>query len=278
MKYNTNLAGSNAQDISNMINIALQDIKSITVLKDAASTAIYGSQGADGVLLIETYKGRLGKVQFDYQYKGSVNFQPPSIPMLNGNEYIMLQLEEWHNSDGVFNIPPEIAYDKDYAGFYNYSANTDWVKAVTQIGYTNDHYLKFSGGGEKTRYYTSFDYVNDVGTTINTGSRRFSTRMNLDYYLSRKLVFGINFNYTNNSIDGNYQVYKGYGDYGDPNSYWNVRSMAYIKAPNMSIWEYDAYGNPTGEYFTPINSYQGGGGTYFNPVAVAKLGKSNQRI
>ena len=45
----------------------------------------------------------------------------------------------------------------------------------------------------------------------------------------------------------------------------------------MSIWEYDAYGNPTGEYFTPINSYQGDGGIYFNPVAVARLGKSDQR-
>ena len=97
-----------------MMNIALQDIKSIEVLKDAASTAIYGSRGADGVLLIETYKGRLGKVQFDYTYKGSLNFQPPAIPMLNGDEYIMLQLEEWHNSKGIFDIPPEIAYDKDY--------------------------------------------------------------------------------------------------------------------------------------------------------------------
>jgi hypothetical protein len=48
--------------------------------------------------------------------------------MLNGDEYIMLQLEAWHNSRGVFNIPPEIAYDRDYVDFYNYSQNTDWIK------------------------------------------------------------------------------------------------------------------------------------------------------
>jgi TonB-dependent SusC/RagA subfamily outer membrane receptor len=107
------LSSADQEDISNLINIALQDIKSIEILKDAASTAVYGSRGADGVLLIETYKGRLGKVQFDYQYKNSINFQPPAIPMLSGDEYIMLQLEEWHNSRGVFDIPPEIAYDRD---------------------------------------------------------------------------------------------------------------------------------------------------------------------
>ena len=161
------LSSADSEDISNLINIALQDIKSIEVLKDAASTAIYGSRGADGVLLIETHKGRMGKVRFDYQYKNNFSFQPDAIPMLNGNEYIMLQLEEWHNSRGVFEIPPEIAYDPDYYDFHNYSANTDWLKEITQNGISHDHYFSISGGGEKTRYFTSFGYLTDKGTTIN---------------------------------------------------------------------------------------------------------------
>jgi TonB-linked SusC/RagA family outer membrane protein len=262
---NFDLSSADSEDISNLVNIALQDIKSIEILKDAASTAVYGSQGADGVLLIETHKGKLGKVKFDYQYKNSINFQPPAIPLLNGNEYIMLQLEEWHNSKGVFDIPPEIAYDRDYYDFYNYSANTDWLGAITQNSVTNDHYFNISGGGQKTRYFTSFSYIDEGGTTINTDSKRFSTRVNLDYFLSRNLVFSIQFNYTNNRTAGNLKI-------GDN----NVRQMAYIKAPNMSIWEHDAYGNLTGEYFTPINSYQGDGSTYFNPVAVATLGKNDK--
>lgn len=266
------LSSADQEDISNLINIALQDIKSIEVLKDAASTAIYGSRGADGVLIIETYKGRLGKVQFDYQYKNTFNFQPPAIPMLNGDEYIMLQLEEWHNSKGVFDIPPEIAYDKDYYDFYNYSANTDWIGAITRNSVTNDHYFNISGGGEKTRYFTSFSYVNEGGTTINTNAKRFSTRVNLDYFLSKKLLFSVLFNYTNNKVDGNLEL----DDGTFTNKTRNVRDMAYIKAPNMSIWEYDAFGRPTGEYFTPINSYQGSGSVYFNPVAVAKLGKNDR--
>ncbi len=263
------LSSADTEDISNLVNIALQDIKSIEILKDAASSAVYGSRGADGVLLIETYKGRMGKVQFDYQYKNSLNFQPPAIPMLNGDEYIMLQLEEWHNSRGVFNIPPEIAYDRDYVDFYNYSANTDWIGAITQDAVTHDHYFKVSGGGEKTRYFTSFSYVDEGGTTINTSSRRFNTRVNLDYYLSRKFLFQIQFSYYNTKRDGNLELGSGW-------QRRNIREMAYIKSPNMSIWEYDAYGNLTGEYFTPINSYQGDGTTFFNPVAVANLGKDDR--
>jgi TonB-linked SusC/RagA family outer membrane protein len=260
------LSSADTEDIGNLINIAVQDIKSIEILKDAASTAVYGSQGADGVLLIETHSGRLGKVQFDYQYKPSLNVQPSAIPLLSGDEYIMLQLEEWHNSRGVFDIPPEIAYDKDYYDFYNYSANTDWLGEITQNAVTHDHYFKISGGGQKTRYFTSFSYINEGGTTINTKSTRISTRVNLDYYLSRKLLFTIQFNYTNNNRYGNLEV-----------DGRNIRGMALIKAPNMSIWEYDQYGNPTGEYFTPINSYQGSGSTYFNPVAVAQLGKNDRK-
>ncbi len=259
------LSSADSEDISELVNIQLQDIKSIEILKDAASTAVYGSRGADGVLLIETHSGKLGKVQFDYQYKNSINFQPPAIPMLNGDEYIMLQLEEWHNARGVFDIPPEIAYDRDFVDFYNYSANTDWLGAITQNSTTHDHYFKISGGGQKTRYFTSFGYVNEGGTTINTNSRRFSTRVNLDYYLSRKLLFTIQFNYTNNNTEGNLEL-----------NQRNVREMAYIKAPNMSIREYDASGRPTGEYFTPINSYQGSGSNYFNPVAISNLGKDDR--
>ncbi len=269
---NFDLSSADQEDISNLINIALQDIKSIEVLKDAASTAIYGSRGADGVLIIETYKGKLGKVQFDYQYKNTLNFQPAAIPLLSGDEYIMLQLEEWHNAEGIFNVPPEIAYDKDYYNFKNYSANTDWLGSITQNAVTHDHYFNISGGGEKTRYFTSFSYVDEGGTTINTRERRFSTRVNLDYFLSKKILFSVLFNYTNNKTDGNLELDDGTGK----NKTRNIREMAYIKSPNMSIWKYDDAGKITDEYFTPINSYQGNGVVFFNPVAVSQLGKKDK--
>jgi len=267
---NMDLSSADQEDISNMINIPLQDIKSIEVLKDAGSTAIYGSQGADGVLLIETKKGVMGKVKFDYAFKSSATIQPPAVPMLNGNEYIMLQLEELHNSSGVFQIPREIAYDKDYDQFYNYSANTDWLSQLTQNGLIKDHYFSISGGGEKARFFNSYSYVDELGTTVNTRGRKFSTRINLDYILSKNILFQIKFDYFNNNNDANLKLKDENGDDR------NVREMAYIKSPNMSIWEHDAYGNLTGEYFNPITSYQGSGTKFFNPVAVANLAKNNK--
>jgi len=253
------------EDIGNLINIAPQDIKSIEVLKDAASAAQWGTNGADGVLIIKTHRGRKGKTRFDYQGKYTYNIQPPAIPMLSGDEYIMLQLEEWHNSQGVFEIPPEIAYDPDYVDFYNYSVNTNWVEAVTQTGSINEQYLKVSGGGEKTGYFASVNLHRNEGTTINTGLKRFTTRVNLDYNVSRKIRFSANFSYANSIKEGNY-IFNEWS-----NNPVNIRNMAYRKAPNMAIWEYDESGIPTGEYFTPIRSYQGIGTNYFNPVAIGKL-------
>jgi len=265
------LSSADSEDISNLINIALQDIKSIEVLKDAGATAIYGSKGADGVLLIETRKGKMGKVQFEYQYKHSFNVQPPAIPMLSGDEYIMLQLEQLHNARGVFTLPSEIAYDRDFKDFYEYSANTDWVEAVTQNSMTMDHYFALSGGGDKTRYSASFSYVDEGGTTINTSNQRFSTRINLDYILSKKLMYTILFSYTTNNTEGNVELNDETGRKR------NIRQMAYVKAPNMSIFEYDDDGNPTNEYFTPITSYQGSGEVFYNPVAVGRLGRNDKK-
>ena len=257
---NFDFSSADQEDIGSLVNIAPQDIKSIEVLKDAGSTAQWGSKGADGVLQIETFRGKKGSTQFDYQSKYTLNYQPPPIPMLNGDEYVMLQLEEWHNASGIYDIPSEIAYDKDFVDFYNYNKNTDWIDAVTQNSYINDQFFKLSGGGEKTRYYASVNQLTNTGTTINTGLKRLTNRVNLDYNVSRKLRFSINFSYDNSDKEDNYII-----------SGQNVRAMAYVKAPNMSIYEYDADGNPTGEYFNPITNYQGPGSRYFNPVAVGEL-------
>lgn len=267
-------AGSDQEDIGQLLNIAPQDIKSIEVLKDAASTAVWGSRGADGVLLIETFRGARGKTRFNYRYKYTHRSQPPPIPMLNGDEYITMQLEELHNARGIFEVPDEIAYNTDFVDFYNYSANTDWLSEVTQPGLSHDHYFKASGGGEKTAFFVSLNAANEQGTTINEAFDRLSTRINLDYNLSDNLKFTVFFDYTNSHKDGNYR-FRFDIDNDGRRDWVNLRRMAYMKAPNMSIWEYDENGNPTGEYFTPINSYQGRGDLYFNPVAIGNLSEND---
>jgi TonB-linked SusC/RagA family outer membrane protein len=256
-------ASADQEDIGDLVNISPMDIKSIEVLKDASSTAVWGSKGANGVLLIETRRGRLGKTVFEYQGKYTFNQQPPAIPMLNGNEYIMLQLEELHNQQGLFVLPQEIAYDINYPDFYNYAANTDWIESITRPGFINDQYFKLSGGGDKTRYFASVNSLDNIGTNINTSLQRLSSRINLDYNVSTKIRFTVNFSYTNSYKEDNYD------DRRDLPS--GIREMAYVKAPNMSIMEYDGDGQLTGEYFTPIQSYQGDGLRYYNPVAIGNL-------
>lgn len=265
------LGSADQEDIGDLVNIAPQDIKSIEVLKDAASGAVWGSKGADGVLLIETFRGSRGKTKFDYQGKYTWNKQPPPVPMLNGNEYVMMQLEQWHNAKGIYEVPPEIAFDPDYIDFYNYTANTDWVDAISRDGFINEQFFKLSGGGEKTRYYASLNFHNNKGTTINTSLKRVTTRVNLDYNVSRKIRFSVNFSYSNSNKEDNYQ----FRVQGQGRRRTNIREMAYQKAPNMSIWEYDFKGDLTGEYFNPVESYQGSGLQYFNPVAVGNLSQND---
>ena len=112
-------ASADQEDIGMLVSIAPEDIKSVRVLKDAAETAVYGTRGANGVLEIETHKGMRGKTVFDASYKKSISIEPPRIPMLNGDEYVMLQQEMYHNRYGVIDLPPEISNDIEFLDYYD---------------------------------------------------------------------------------------------------------------------------------------------------------------
>lgn len=258
------------EDIRSMIPVSVEDIKSIEVLKDGSATALYGADGAGGVILIETKKGSWQKMGLTYQFNQSIINEPSSIPMLNGDEYISYQLDALHNYyNGVFETPDEISNNRDNPNYYNYSANTNWQKAVTQMGYASNHYLNIFGGNEKNRYYGSVNYLDQKGTIINTGYKRLLSRLNFEHYFTKKLTLAINLNYTNSKYNENVIPEDDAGNSGK-----NILEMAFIKAPNMSIWEYDAEGNRTGAYFTPSQNYQGSGLVYYNPVAVSESGNS----
>jgi TonB-linked SusC/RagA family outer membrane protein len=267
-----NLYNYNSEDIRSLIPVSLEDIRSVEVLKDGSSTSLYGAEGVNGVILIETKKGSPQKMGLTYQFNQSIIKEPSFIPMLTGDEYIMYQLEAWHNAEGVFEVPPEIAYDRDYSGFYNYSANTNWLNAVTQTGYASNHYLNIFGGNKKNRYFGSINYLDQRGTIINTGYNRLLSRLNFEHYFTKKLTLTLNLNYANNKYNDNIVVEDEYGN-GK-----NILEMAFIKAPNMSIWEHDADGNRTGAYFTPIHNYQGSGYDYFNPVAISESGNATNTL
>jgi TonB-linked SusC/RagA family outer membrane protein len=266
-------SGATQEQFSGLLNITPEDILNIQVLKDAAATAVWGSRGANGVILIETKRGVKGKNTFEYLYKLSVSPKPKSIPLLDGYSYSMLQLEEMFNA-GITDIPHELAYDKESDDYYNYAQNTNWVEEVSQRGFSHDHNFSMSGGGENALYRFSLGYLDQTGTTIGTKYNRFTSRFNLDYNVSSKLTFSGDFSYTygKNTMSYSGTVYDESGDF------WNtIRAVAYVKAPNMSVYEYDKYGNKTGQYFTPEVNFQGQGYEWFNPVAMANEATQQQK-
>jgi len=276
---NFDFGSSDVQDLSELLSIPMEDLADVQILKDAAATAVYGSKAANGVILIKTKSGKAGKTKFSYDFKHSVNIQPPSIPMLNGDEYVTLQREQlFAGGDGIYELPLELAFDPSFPDFYNYSQNTDWIDAVSQNGFDQNHYFGLSGGGDKTRYYASVSNNYSKGITINTSLNRLSTRVKLDYKVSSKLTINTNFAYTNVDRKSNYTFNKGEmrNSYGYSNfKSWSVREMAYIKAPNMSIYEIDENGQMSDNYFSPEVNYQGDGVQYYNPIALSENGSSN---
>lgn len=261
-----NFATADDQGYAQLLNIAPSDIKDISVLKDAAATALWGSRGSNGVLIINTKRGTIGKPQISYTFKGSLSQQPSAIPMLTGDQYSMLIPEEFMNRNGVplnTQAVKEFQYDpQDLFWYKNYSNNTDWISAVSRNGNLQDHNVSISGGGEKARYFASLGYFGQQGTTKGTDLSRVTTRINLDYNVSNRLRFRTDIAYTHVS---NNQLYS------------NVRDVAYSKMPNMSIMEYNDYGLLTPNYFSPAQNVQGFfyfddknaiKGTY-NPVAMA---------
>ncbi|RVT79556.1 SusC/RagA family TonB-linked outer membrane protein [Flavobacterium sufflavum] len=266
-----NFGSADEQGYAALINIAPSDIETITILKDAAATAIWGSRAASGVLLITTKRGGVSAPKITYTYRGTYSKLPPTIPMLNGDQYSQLIPEEFMNRNGVplntLNVK-EFQYDPQDVYYYkNYSQNTNWVDAITQVGMTGDHNLSLSGGGQKARYFTSVGYLKQKGVTIGTGLERVNARLNLDYVVSDRIKFKTDISYTHTDTERNYVNSKDTED--------KIRSVAYTKMPNMSIYEFDASGNLTPNYFSPAGNVQGTYGSTYNPLAMAELASND---
>lgn len=269
-------ATADEEQYSQMLNIAPDDIKEITVLKDAAATAIWGSRAANGVLQITTKRGSVSKPRVSYTFKGTMAQRPEGISTLSGDQYSTMIQEAIMNSGSLYSPInyPEFAYDVNQPYyFYNYGQNTNWFREVTQVGLTQEHNASISGGGAKAQYRASIGYFDQTGTTIGTDYSRITTRLNVDYNVSEKIKFQASMSYVHGNNNKNYISYL--------DKKKDVGDMAYLRMPNMSIYEYNAAGILTGNYFSPLNSPQGywnsnstTGGVY-NPVAMANEGIFN---
>lgn len=176
-------------------NINMNDIESVSVLKDAASSAIYGSRAANGVILITTKRGETGKVKLNYT--GSYSFQNLTNYYESLDDYP--RVLEYHNMslmnagkarrfmDGT--IEQWMAMEHiDPIRF----PNTDWWDVIYKTGVVQNHALSASGGNDKMNFFVSAGLMTDDGLSINTGYDRKNFRTNLDYKILENLKMGVN--------------------------------------------------------------------------------------
>ena len=275
----------NEEQFSTLLSVNPEDIKEIKVLKDAAATAIWGSRGANGVIEITTRRGAVGKTKINFSYRFTGNWAPSPLNMLDGDGYTMMLKEAYFNprQNTATSDMVELNYDLMHhpVQYYNFNKNTDWVDAVSQFGQTHNYYVTLNGGGEKARFRISGGYDRWTGTIIKQTMDRFSTRLVLDYDVSDRIRFSTNFALTYTDNHRNW----------DGGSTTSILSKAYNSMPNMAIYEHDANGNLTGDFYKmlPTNPQQNAGGddnysSYYlrdmksigNPVAIAHRAFNNQ--
>lgn len=266
---NFDMSSANDEQFAQLLNINPEDIEELTVLKDAAATAIYGSQGANGVIEIKTKRGKRGAPRISYSLRLTGTYQPKGYKLLSGDDYTMLLKEAYFNpeqKDGAANIP-EINYDPTFSEYEQYNNNTDWQDAVTQLGLRQNHYVSVTGGGEKASFRIAGGFDNETGSVIKQHLQRFSTRVSLDYFVSERIKISTNFSMTYTKNKRNYDA---------------LLPLAYKKMPNMSIYEQDPVtGENTNRYYQMLQTapevFKDDQKKYVNPVASANLAKNDQR-
>ncbi|GAB3342772.1 TonB-dependent receptor [Larkinella ripae] len=153
-----------------------QDIESIDVLKDASATAIYGSRGANGVVLITTKKGKAGFSTFNVSSSLGISNLTRALPVFSADEYRR-------------QVPAVGGVLEDFG------ASTDWQKEITQTAYTQNHNLSFSGGSDKLTYYGSFGLQDQEGILKNSKLKRYTGRINVSQkFLEDRLTVDVNLN------------------------------------------------------------------------------------
>ena len=183
-------------------NIAPDDIKSITVLKDAAATAIYGARAANGVIVVETKSGLSGETRFNASVNVGITERPRNnIDMMNTAEKIQFEREIFYDQQGYIYTPGRVTKLLQQAAYGEISSdeaerrigelakiNTDWFKEITQTPFSHKHNLSISGGSEKFSHHTSFNYEKSDGLQKHNSSEKLMARTNIRQSLLDKWV------------------------------------------------------------------------------------------
>ncbi|WP_187376727.1 MULTISPECIES: SusC/RagA family TonB-linked outer membrane protein [Butyricimonas] len=267
---NIDAADINSLDYVNLLGNAISglnpsDIDQIDVLKDASATAIYGPKASNGVIVITTKKGKVGKPSISYSLTGTFRQRPRytdrAVNVMNSMERIAYSREAIQAGWRVPTLKAWVGYESAYSDLLNNkisheefvervdemeTANTDWLGILLQDTYSHNHTVSVSGGTENLRYYSSVGYMDDRGNTRGEVSKRYSAMANLNLnYAKWDFRFGLNGNlqkkeYTPDNDQGSVANY----------AYTTSRSVpAYTK--DGELLYYDV--NPSGYYVSDFN-------------------------
>ncbi len=228
------------------------DIESIEILKDASATAIYGARAANGVILINTKRGTQG---INVTYKGSQSFQTITnyVDQLNAEELMTfhnkISKEEWMDANNIApygntdpaTVTPFIPSYSD-SDISSAGKGTDWFNLVSRTGKIQEHNLSISGGSDKTKFFSSFNYYDQQGVVINSALKRISGRLNIDQKITDKFAIGVNLTLSqvdnsNSQLGGN--IFGGAGVLGAAMAFPSIFPV------------YDDEGNYTKNYLFP---------------------------
>ena len=235
------LGNGKVSTISPLSTINPADIVSMEILKDASATAIYGAQGANGVILITTKHGKAGDAKFSYDGMVAAARQTKRLDIMNLREYATFynsMVEEGEIYDG----------SKYYATPSLLGKGTNWQDEIFQTAFQHQHQLSAQGGSEKVQYFVSGSWMDQEGTIIGSEFNRFSLRANLDAQLKKWFKLGLNVTYANTK--DNLKL-------ADSNE--GIIFYSLTSTPDRPV--YDVYGN----YASTITE----GVTSPNPVALA---------
>ncbi|NDW13690.1 TonB-dependent receptor [Bacteroides sp. 214] len=237
------LGNGTATSISPMSTLNPSDIVSMEILKDASATAIYGAQGANGVVLITTKRGKSGEAKFSYEGMFGVQNQAVRLKMMNLAEYAVYNSAIAATTGGQDGNP-------EYQDPSLLGKGTDWQDAIFRNALMQQHTVSAQGGVEKVQYYVSGAYMNQDGTLRGSEFERYSFRSNLDAQLKSWLKLGMNLMYSNTHE----RLTRADGEAG-------VLTYSLLTPPDIPV--YDVYGN----YATTVRE----GYIRMNPIALADL-------
>ena len=207
-------SSTNGAATNPLADLSMNDIESIDILKDASATAIYGSQGSNGVVLITTKKGKTGSSKIDFGYFTGIQQKTGKREFLNAQQYINLFEQagvgaaKQDFAKGLYtSLQAALTANKNSveSRFTRYSAgdtswktakiNTDWQDDVFQHAPISQYDLNFSGGSDKTKYYISGEYLDQTGIMVRNSFKRYNGRANIDQQVKDWVNVGVNMSF-----------------------------------------------------------------------------------